>query len=286
MEGLRLEHAVGMPFQYDLPQEDIQMILLEIYNSTGYNFQNYAMATIKRRLQRRLIAERMTKAEELIDQIKGSPAFAYKLVWDFSINVTAMFRDPQFFSFFRKHIIPEIQKENFIRIWVAGCATGEEVYSLAILLHEEGLYERCRIYATDMNENVIFQARTGGLPLFKMQTYARNYFASGGKEQFHQYFSFKDECVYLHADLLKNIVFSHHNLVDDRSFNEFHIIFCRNVLIYFNHQLQDHVHNLFYDSLAMDGYLALGSRESIRFTKHASSYINASSLQKIYKRIH
>jgi chemotaxis protein methyltransferase CheR len=136
-----------------------------------------------------------------------------------------------------------------------------------------------------MNEHVISQAKTGAIPLSKMQAYTRNYFASGGKEQFHSYFSFKDERVYLHPELLKNIVCSHHNLVDDRSFNEFHIIFCRNVLIYFNHHLQERVHDLLYDSLAMDGYLALGSRESLRFTKHASKFVNTSGLQKIYKRI-
>jgi chemotaxis protein methyltransferase CheR len=227
----------------------------------------------------------MSTLGELLERIQGSPEFAFKLIKDFSIHVTAMFRDPAFFNFFRNHVIPELRKENFIRIWVAGCATGEEVYSLAILLHEEGLYPRCRIYATDMNEHVIIQAKTGCIPLFKMQIYAQNYFASGGKQQFHQYFSSKDECVYLNDQLLKNIFFSHHNLVDDRSFNEFQIIFCRNVLIYFNHQLQAHVHDLIFDSLASDGYLVLGNRESIRFTKHASSYKSLSILQKIYKRI-
>ncbi|NHN34038.1 CheR family methyltransferase [Paenibacillus agricola] len=284
MEETELERA-EVPFHYELPQEAVSLILSEIYTTTGYNFQDYAMATIQRRLQRRLITERMANAAELIDRLQKFPQYAYKLVADFSINVTAMFRDPQFFNYFRNEVIPELRKESFIRVWVAGCATGEEAYSLSILLQEEGLYERCRIYATDMNEGVIAQAKTGALPLSKMQAYTRNYFASGGKEQFHSYFSSKDEQVYLHAKLLRNIVFSHHNLVDDRSFNEFHVIFCRNVLIYFNHRLQEHVHDLLYDSLGLGGFLALGSRESLRFTKHASQFINMSSLQKIYKRI-
>jgi chemotaxis protein methyltransferase CheR len=281
-----LIHDTGSFSKHDILQEDIDVILLEIYKATGYSFKDYAVATIKRRLQRRLAFERMATIGELIGRIQGSPDFAYKIIMDFSINVTAMFRDPHFFAFFRKYVIPEMQQESFIRIWVAGCSTGEEVYSLAILLHEEGLYSRCRIYATDMNEQAICQAKTGSIPMSKMQAYAHNYVASGGKEQFHQYFSSKGECGYLHVDLLKNILFSHHNLVADRSFNEFQIIFCRNVLIYFNHQLQDHVHSLLFDSLAIDGYLALGDKESIRFTKHAANYKNVSTLQKIYKRIY
>jgi chemotaxis protein methyltransferase CheR len=279
-----LEHAES-PFQYELPREAIQSILSEIHKTTGYDFHDYTMATVQRRLQRRLLNERMADASELIEKLQKSPQYAYKLVADFSINVTAMFRDPLFFSFIRKHVITELRQQSFIRVWVAGCATGEEAYSLAIMLQEEGLYERCRIYATDMNEQVISRAKAGAIPLSRMQAYTRNYFASGGKEQFHSYFTFKDEAVYLQPDLLKKIVFSHHNLVNDRSFNEFHLIFCRNVMIYFNHLLQEHVHDLLYDSLAMDGYLALGNRESLRFTKHASNFVNTSGLQKIYKRI-
>jgi chemotaxis protein methyltransferase CheR len=274
------------PFMHDLTPEDIHSILSEIYKSTGYDFKDYAAATIKQRLQRRLAFENLQSIGEFIDRIQSSRQFADKLIMDFSINVTAMFRDPEFFNFLRSRILPELRGERFIRIWSAGCATGEEVYSLAILLHEEGIYPYCRIYATDMNENAISQAERGFIPLSKLKAYTLNYFASGGREQFHQYFTFKDEKAYLHADLLKNIIFAHHNLAEDRSFNEFHIICCRNVLIYFNRNLQDHVHDLLYESLAVDGYLALGGRESIRFTKHASDYKNLNYLQKMYQRIH
>jgi chemotaxis protein methyltransferase CheR len=159
------------------------------------------------------------------------------------------------------------------------------VYSLAILLQEEGLYERCRIYATDMNEGIILQAKSGRISEKKMEDYANNYIAAGGNEQFNQYFYLKDSSPHLRSDLLKNILFSHHNLVTDGSFNEFHVIFCRNVLIYFNKNLRNHVHSLLFDSLALNGYLVLGDRENIRFTRHASRFCNLSPQQRIYQRI-
>jgi chemotaxis protein methyltransferase CheR len=184
----------------------------------------------------------------------------------------------------REAVIPILQEKDFIRIWVAGCSTGEEVYSLAILLYEAGLYNRCRIYATDMNERIILQAKSGLIPIHKVEYYTNSYVSAGGNEKFLDYFSIQDKSPYLRTDLLKNIVFAHHNLVSDRSFNEFHIIFCRNVLIYFNQFLRNHVHTLLYNSLALNGYLALGDKETIRFTKHASCYLHLSPLQKLYKR--
>jgi chemotaxis protein methyltransferase CheR len=267
-------------------QADIDLILSEIYKATGYNFNDYALTTVKRRLQKRLLLERLENTQDFIGKIQGSPEFSYKIMMDFSINVTEMFRDPHFFRFFREQVISEIKTHNFIRIWVAGCSTGEEVFSLIIVLYEMGLYGRYRIYATDMNEHVLFQARTGAIPLAKMQMYEQNYIVSGGKEQFRQYFTYHGDYAHLRSDLLYNVLFSHHNLVDDRSFNEFQLIFCRNVLIYFNKRLQDHVHGLIYESMALGGYLALGAKESIRFSKHAENYTSLDSMQKIYKRIH
>jgi chemotaxis protein methyltransferase CheR len=269
----------------DILDKDIEMILSEIYHITGYSFKDYSAAIIKRRLQRRLISERISGLPELLQRIKWDPNFAFQFIADFSINVTEMFRNPHFFKYIKEAVIPELKEKEFIRIWVAGCSTGDEVYSLAVLLYEAGLYQRCRIYATDMNESIILQAKSGIIPHKKLDEFASNYILAGGNEQLKEYFSIKDKIPYLRADLLKNILFSHHNLVSDRSFNEFHVIFCRNVLIYFNQQLRDHVHTLLFESLALNGYLALGDKETIRFTKHAAHYLKISPQQKIYKRI-
>ncbi|MDB5054434.1 MAG: methyltransferase, CheR family protein [Bacilli bacterium] len=272
-------------FRADLLEEDVELILTEIYSITGYNFKNYSAVIVMRRLQRRLISEGITNLSALLNKIKNNPNYAFQLIADFSINVTEMFRNPHFFRYFREHVISQLKEKDFIRIWAAGCSTGEEVYSLAILLHEEGIYHRCRIYATDMNESIILQAKSGSISIKKMQDYSNNYISAGGSEQLNQYFHFKDGTPYLRTDLMRNILFSHHNLVTDRSFNEFHVIFCRNVLIYFNHWLRNHVHSLLFDSLALNGYLALGDREAIRFTQYAPRYINLNPQEKIYQRV-
>jgi chemotaxis protein methyltransferase CheR len=269
----------------EILEDEIILILNEIYNITGYSFKDYSAAVVMRRLQRRLTSDKISTLQELLAKLRKNPDYAFELVPDFSIHVTEMFRNPHFFKYIREDILPELSKREFIRIWVAGCSSGEEVYSLAILLHEAGLYQRCRIYATDMNEGIILQAKSGKIPLNKLDGYARNYISAGGKDLFINYFHYKEEVPYLRTDLLKNILFSHHNLVSDRSFNEFHIIFCRNVLIYFNQFLRDKVHSLLFDSLADNGYLALGDKETIRFTKYAAFYRHLSPLQKLYKRI-
>jgi chemotaxis protein methyltransferase CheR len=266
-------------------QDEVGLILTEIYNITGYNFRDYTTAIVMRRLKRRLISERILNLSELLKKIQLNPDYAFELIPDFSINVTEMFRNPHFFKYFREFVMPDLRKHEFIRIWVAGCSTGEEVYSLAIMLYEAGLYQRCRIYATDMNEDIILQAKSGSIPNKKAEHFSNNYIFAGGKEQLSQYFLISEGALTLSPNLLSNILFSHHNLVADRSFNEFHVIFCRNVLIYFNQWLRDHVHSLLFDSLAMNGYLVLGDRETIRFTKHAKCYLNLSPSQKVYKRI-
>jgi chemotaxis protein methyltransferase CheR len=269
-----------------LCDEDVSAILSDIYQITGYNFINYTSAIVKRRLQRRLAFERISSLRELSHIIADMPEYAFRMVSDFSIHVTEMFRNPHFYKYFLENIIPFLREKEFIRIWAAGCSSGEEVYSLAIFLYEAGLYDRCRIYATDMNEGIIQTAKTGKIALNKFQRYESNYFSAGGKHELSSYFTFKEDAAYLHEDLLKNVLFSHHNLVSDRSFNEFHMIFCRNVLIYFNQWLRDDVHTLLFDSLSLNGYLALGDKETIRFTKHASSYNCLSPQQKIYQRKH
>jgi chemotaxis protein methyltransferase CheR len=209
-----------------------------------------------------------------------------QLLLDLSINVTAMFRDPTFYVAFRHKVVPLLRTYPFIRVWHAGCSTGEEVYSMAILLEEEGLYERARIYATDINEVVLQRAKSGIFPLDRMQEYTENYIRAGGTRSFSEYYTAKYDGALFRQELLKNVVFSQHNLVTDRSFAECTVILCRNVLIYFDKTLQNRVHSLFYDSLVMFGILALGSKESLKFSQYEPCYEKLSPTEKLYRKVH
>ncbi len=213
-------------------------------------------------------------------------AFLEQLLNDFSINVTEMFRNPSFFKAFREKVIPSLRDYPEIRIWHAGCATGEEVYSMAILLQEEGLIERAMIYATDMNEQVLEKAKKGVFPIHKMQAYTKNYMLAGGTHAFSEYYKTDYQYAYFHPTLLKNIIFAQHNLVTDQSFNEFHVILCRNVLIYFSPQLQSYVHQLFYESLSDRGFLCLGDKETLRFEEVISNYTEIACNERIYQKKH
>jgi chemotaxis protein methyltransferase CheR len=195
-----------------------------------------------------------------------------------------MFRDPSFYVAFREKVVPLLRTYPFIRLWHAGCATGEEVYSMAILLEEEGLYERSRIYATDINEVVLQRAKDGIFPLERMQEYTENYIAAGGKRAFSDYYLAKYGGALFNPPLTRNVVFSLHNLVTDHSFAEFNVILCRNVLIYFDKTLQAKVHGLFYDSLAMFGVLALGSKETLRFSPFENAYDQINGPEKIFRK--
>jgi chemotaxis protein methyltransferase CheR len=207
-----------------------------------------------------------------------------RLLLDLSINVTAMFRDPGFYRGFREHVVPLLRTYPFIRVWHAGCSTGEEVYSMAILLEEEGLLGKSRLYATDINEVVLQQARAGIFPLERMQEYTENYIKAGGKRAFSEYYVAKYDGALFNPSLTEHVVFSQHNLVTDRSFSEFNVILCRNVLIYFDRKLQGTVHRLFYDSLVNFGILGVGGKESLKFSQYEDRYEQISS-EKIYRKV-
>ena len=207
-----------------------------------------------------------------------------ELLCDFSINVTEMFRDPAFFMSIRTKVIPIVKDYPKIRIWHVGCSTGEEVYSMAILLQEEGVYEKSKIYATDINNRILEKAMQGTFPLEAMQRYTKNYIEAGGKRAFSEYYQAMEDKVYFHPSLQKNVVFAQHDLATDQSFNEFDIIICRNVLIYFNKQLQNNVHKLLYNSLSQSGFLGLGKREGIRFTSHETYYGEFDATEKLYRK--
>ncbi len=273
IEGVIPSAADDAPrYDAELERIEIELLLEGIYRHYGFDFRAYAYASIRRRLWKRIEGEGLSTVSALQARVLHEPQLMERLLLDLSINVTAMFRDPTFYRAFRENVVPLLRTYPFIRFWHAGCATGEEVYSMAILLQEEGLYERCRIYATDINEVVLQKAKEGIFPLDRMQEYTENYIAAryGG--------------ALFEPTLTKNVVFSPHNLVTDRSFSEFNVILCRNVLIYFDKALQAKVHRLFYESLAMFGILAVGSKESVRFSPHENSYEQINGPEKIYRK--
>ncbi len=275
------------PTSYDpaLERIEIELLLEGIYRHYGFDFRSYAYASIRRRLWKRIESEGFHSITALQDRVLHDRDMMEKLLLDLSINVTAMFRDPKFYVAFREQVIPLLRTYPFIRLWHAGCSTGEEVYSMAIMLEEEGLYERARIYATDINDVVIQRAKSGIFPLDRMQEYTENYINAGGKRSFSEYYMAKYDGALFSPALLRNIVFSQHNLVTDRSFSEFNVILCRNVLIYFDKALQNRVHQLFYESLSTFGILALGSKESLKFSEFEDCYESISLHDKIYRKV-
>jgi chemotaxis protein methyltransferase CheR len=272
-------------YDQDLERIEVELLLEGIYRHYGFDFRSYAYASIRRRLWKRIEAEGLGTVSALQGVILHQPQMMEKLLLDLSINVTAMFRDPTFYQAFRDRVVPLLRTYPYIRIWHAGCATGEEVYSMAILLQEEGLYDRSRIYATDINEVVLQKAKEGIFPLDRMQEYTENYIAAGGKRAFSDYYTAKYGGALFNPSLTKNVVFSLHNLVTDRSFAEFNVILCRNVLIYFDKSLQARVHGLFYDSLATFGILVLGSKESLRFSPYEDNYEQINGPEKIFRKV-
>ena len=269
----------------DLESIEIRLLLEAIYQHYGYDFRKYARGSLRRRLWRRVDAEGVKTISGLQERVLHNPLAMDALITDLSVNVTAMFRDPTFYAAVREKVVPILSTYPFIRIWNAGCSSGEEVYSIAIVLREAGLLERSRIYATDINEAVLERAGDGVLPLERMQTFTQNYLRSGGTRAFSEYYKAEGARARIDPTLLDNVVFAQHNLVSDGSFNEFHLIVCRNVMIYFDRELQEDVHELLHESLAQLGILALGSKESIRFSNVASHYEELDPDEKIYRRV-
>jgi chemotaxis protein methyltransferase CheR len=269
----------------EIEELEVALLLEGVYRRYGFDFREYAPASLKRRLWRRMTAEHLETLSQLQDRLLHDPACMERLLLDLSINVTSMFRDPSFYVALREHVMPALHTYPFTRIWCAGCSTGEEVYSLAILLQEEGLYDRARIYATDINEAVLDTARAGVFPLERMKQYTQNYIRAGGRSDFSKYYVTAYDGARLSRSLVDNVVFAQHNLATDRAFNEFNVILCRNVMIYFDKTLQDRVHGLFYESLDTFGILALGHKESVAFTAQANAYEALDPVERIYRKI-
>jgi chemotaxis protein methyltransferase CheR len=268
----------------DLETVEVDLLLEGVYRQYGVDFREYARASITRRLWRRVYLEGLETLTGLLERLLHDPACFDRLRVDLSIRVTAMFRDPSFYRAFRTRVVPVLRTYPFVRVWNAGCSTGEETFSLAILLEEEGLAGRIRMYATDMNEAVLQQAAAGAFPLEKMRDYTQNYLAAGGNRAFSEYYVVDGSMVRFHPRLTEDVVFAQHNLVSDGPFNEFHVIVCRNVLIYFSPPLRDRVHGLLFDSLTHFGIRALGQRESVRFTPYADAYEELDEHERLYRK--
>jgi len=268
----------------DTSEEEISLLLEAVYHKYGYDFRQYSKAHIRRRIINRMILSGFEDIPQMQTKLLRDEIFASQLLQDLSITVTEMFRDPGFYKSMRENVIPVLKTYPFIKIWHAGCSTGEEVYSMAIILQEEGLYDRTTIYATDFNQQALNRAKEGIFSNKSMKEYAVNYQLSGGKDSFSRYYSSDSDNVIMNKSLKKNIVWANHNLVTDSVFAEVHLVLCRNVLIYFDGNLQNKVQHLFYNSLINGGILCLGSKEGLRFTDIFEYYNEIDKKQRIFKK--
>ncbi|GGH26035.1 protein-glutamate O-methyltransferase CheR [Sphingobacterium alkalisoli] len=267
-----------------IKDDELEILLTDVSSLYGYDFTQYSRASLKRRLNRICVIDKFTSFAELRYNLIHHPEYLQRFIEEITVNVTEMFRDPHFYKALREKVFPQLGTYPFIRIWLAGCATGEEAYSIAILLKEANLYNRSLIYATDINPGVLEKARMGIFSISQMKQYSENYILSGGTADFSQYYTANYDMVKFHADLKEKMIFSTHNLVSDSSFNEFQLVICRNVLIYFEKELQNKVFRLFDDSLDNLGFLALGAKETIRFSNLETSYKQIKG-EKIWKKI-
>jgi len=268
----------------DSEKLEIDMLLNGIHSRYGYDFAHYSRASLKRRLERALAQTKLTRFSELLDLLFHSEKSFDEFLKIMSITVTEMFRDPQFYQAIRKHVVPLLKTYPFIKVWHAGCATGEEVYSMALLLHEEGFLDRARIYATDFNKHALDAAANGVYSARQMAVYAANYQSAGGKGYFPDYYSDGYERAKFKDFLKEHITFSYHNLVTDGVFGEMNVICCRNVLIYFDKTLQDQVLGKFSASLRHGGFLCLGKGETLNSTAIKPLFAAVDKTQRIYQK--
>ncbi len=265
-------------------EQEVEELLELVFQTYGYDFRNYRRNHIKRRIARSMLLAKIGSIEDLKSRVVNDRAFFEIFLNDLSVGVTEMFRDPEFFLYFRKEIVPYLLTQPTVKVWTAGCSTGEEAYSLAIILEEEGLYERSQIYATDINEAAIRNAKEGIVAASNIRQYTENYLKAGGKKSLADYFTAFSGLARFHKDLHKNILFTTHNLAADSVFGEMQVILCRNVLIYFDRKLQDQAIQTFCQSLALQGYLGLGPNESLFFSKNHKDFEMLSEDPIFYRR--
>lgn len=266
-----------------IKDEEVEYLIRDVYELYGYDFSMYSRASFKRRVNRICLIDKFASFAELRYTLINDPDYLKRFIEEVTVNVTEMFRDPFFFKALRENILPQLGTYPLIRVWVAGCSTGEEAYSMAIMLKEAGLYQKSLIYATDINPSVLETARAGIFPISQMKVYSENYIQSGGKQDFSDYYTANYDSAKFDTNLKEKLILSTHNLVSDSSFNSFQLIICRNVLIYFDKALQERVFQLFDDSLENLGFLGLGSKETLRFSNLGKHYQQVTD-QKIWKK--
>jgi chemotaxis protein methyltransferase CheR len=277
--------AASMSKAADTALEDIEIELFvrALKLRHGYDFTQYAPASLRRRVLQLAHAQQADTVSALTTRLLHETAFLPVVLEGLSVPVSEMFRDPDVFKTLREQVFPVLASYPQINIWQAGCAHGQEVYSLAILLEEEGLYERTHIYATDFNESALLHAQEGIYPAKEAQLWSRNYLAAGGSHTLADYYSARYELLKLDQRLRRNVTFANHNLVTDEVFCEAHLVLCRNVLIYFSDPLQDRTLALFRDSLVRGGFLCLGTRESLDFAPSAADFAPVDAARRIYR---
>lgn len=266
-----------------ISDSQVDILLNDLLENYGYDFTNYSKASIKRRINRLYSLDKFPSFAEFRFKLTRNPEYIKRFIEQITVNVTEMFRDPGFYRALRDQVLPHLGTYPFIRIWIAGCSTGEEAYSVAILLQESNLFHKSLIYATDLNPDVLEKARQGIFPLSQMKQYSENYNLSGGDSDFSTYYTANYGMARFNRNLQSKMIFSTHNLVSDHSFNEFQLILCRNVLIYFDKDLQAKVFTLFEESLENLGFLALGAKETLRFSPIAGRFKQLSS-EKIWRK--
>jgi chemotaxis protein methyltransferase CheR len=271
------------PIQLDDVQvEIILQDLLEIY---GYDFMSYSRASLKRRIIRLISNDKFASFAEFRYKIRQDPEYLKRFIEQITVNVTEMFRDVSFYKTLRNDILPILATKPLIRIWHAGCSTGEEVFSMAIMLLEANLLQKSLLYATDINPAVLEKVRTGIFPIGQMKQYSENYILSGGRKDFSSYYTAQYDSAKFSERLGSRTILATHNLVSDRSFNEFQLILCRNVMIYFDKELQDKTLKLFDESLEVLGFLGLGSKETLKFSTVTPNYKQLENKEKIWRKI-
>jgi chemotaxis protein methyltransferase CheR len=268
----------------EIEELELRLLLDAMYHRYGYDFRDYARASVERRARQFFIKAGLNTISEMIPLLLHNESYFQTLIREFSITVTEMFRDPGVYQVIKEKVFPVLKTYPYIKIWHAGCATGEEVYSLAILLQEAGLYKRATIFATDFNDEALETAKQGIYHLENIKQCTINYQKGGGSESFSQYYQAQYDSIVMEKSLRKNITFANHNLVTDQSFGEMHLILCRNVLIYFNKTLQNRALDLFDDSLTAGGFLCLGNKESLLFWDKEKHYEPVEDSSRIFQK--
>lgn len=268
-----------------LTDNQVETVLQDLIDRYGYDFTDYSRASLKRRIIRLIVNDRFLSFGEFRFRLNHDREYLQRFVEQITVNVTEMFRDANFYRTLREQVLPVLATWPMIRIWHAGCSTGEEVYSMAILLKETNLLHKSLLYATDLNPRVLESVRAGIFSLGHMQHYSENYILAGGTKDFSSYYTALYDSVKFDEDLGRRMVLSTHNLVSDGTFNEFQLILCRNVLIYFDKPLQDRVLKLFHDSLEVLGYLALGAKETLKFTSISTHFKQIDNKEKIWRKL-